>query len=122
MFTYIFRRLLGMLPLLFGIITISFMVIHLAPGKPTTLSEAMNPKVSQEARARLEKLYGLDKPLHLQYLDWGKKVFTLNFGTSFVDGRKVTHKILERLPLTLFINIASLVLILFFGILIAIKC
>ena len=122
MFTYIFRRLLGMLPLLFGIITISFMVIHLAPGKPTTLSEAMNPKVSQEARARLEKLYGLDKPLYIQYLDWSKKVITLNFGASFIDNRPVIEKIWERLPLTVFINAASLALILFFGILIGLNC
>ena len=89
MLTYIFKRLLGMIPLLFGIITISFMVIHLAPGKPTTLSEAMNPKVSLEARARLEKLYGLDKPLYIQYLDWSKKVISINFGSCFFDNRPV---------------------------------
>ena len=111
-----------MVPLLFGIITISFMVIHLAPGKPTTLQEAMNPKVSLEARQRLEKLYGLDKPLYLQYFDWCKKLFTLNFGTSFIDARPVIAKILERLPLTVFINLSSLVLILFFGILIGMQC
>lgn len=107
---------------MFGIITISFIVIHLAPGKPTALQEAMNPRVSQEARQRLEKLYGLDKPLHLQYLDWGRKVLAFDFGASFVDGRPVIHKILERLGLTLFINIISLILILSFGIFIGIKC
>ncbi|TAN59740.1 ABC transporter permease, partial [bacterium] len=111
-----------MAPLLFGIITISFIVIHLAPGKPTALQEAMNPKVSQEARARLEKLYGLDKPLHQQYLDWAGKVIAFDFGASFVDGRPVTRKIFERLPLTLCINSISLILILFLGICIGIKC
>jgi peptide/nickel transport system permease protein len=111
-----------MIPLLFGIITISFIVIHLAPGKPSTLQEAMDPKVSHEARERLEKLYGLDRPLHIRYLDWGKNVLTFNFGISFIDGRPVIHKILERLPLTLFINITSLILILFFGIAVGIKC
>ena len=58
MLTYIFRRLIGLLPLVLGITLISFFVIHLAPGKPTTLEEGMNPRVSLEARARLEKLYG----------------------------------------------------------------
>lgn len=111
-----------MIPLLLGIITITFIVIHLAPGKPSTLQEAMNPKVSFEARQRLAKLYGLDKPLTIQYIDWCKKLITLDFGTSFIDSRPVTFKILERLPLTLFINTASLVLILFFGILIGLKC
>lgn len=122
MAAYLIRRLLGILPLLLGVITISFIVIHLAPGKPTALEEAMNPRVSQEARSRLEKLYGLDKPLHLQYLDWGRKVLIFDFGASFVDGRPVIRKILERLPLTLFINIISLTLILSFGIAIGIKC
>ncbi len=122
MLTYIIRRLLGIVPVLFGIVTISFIVIHLAPGKPSTLQESMNPRVSQEARERLEKLYGLDRPLHIQYFDWGKHVLTLDFGTSFMDGRPVINKILERLPLTLCINIISLILILFFGIAIGIKC
>lgn len=122
MLTYIIRRLLGIIPLLFGIVTLSFVVIHLAPGRPTALQEAMNPKVSQEARARLEKLYGLDKPLYSQYLDWVRLVATLDFGMSFIDGRPVIHKILERLPLTLFINLSSLLFILFLGILIGIKC
>ena len=119
---YIGRRLVGMIPLLFGIITISFIVIHLAPGKPTTLQEAMNPKVSPEVREKLAKLYGLDKPLHIQYFDWCKKLATFNFGASFIDSRPVIKKILERLPLTLFVNISSLILILFFGILIGIHC
>ncbi len=111
-----------MIPLLFGIVTVSFIVIHLAPGKPTTLAEAMNPKFSQEARQRLEKLYGLDKPLSAQYLDWSKKVITFNFGTSFIDGRPVMRKIRERLFLTVFINVSSLILILFFGIFIGLNC
>ena len=116
MLAYVFRRLLGTAPLLFGIITISFLVIHLAPGKPTNLQEAMNPRVSQDARERLAKLYGLDKPLPIQYLTWCRKLVSLDFGSSFIDGRPVIVKILEKLPLTLFINSASLILILFFGI------
>lgn len=122
MFIYILRRLFGMIPLLFGIITFSFIIIHLAPGKPTVLEGAMNVKVSQEARERLEKLYGLDKPLHIQYINWCKKTITFDFGQSFIDGQPVLDKILERLPLTLFINITSLILILFFGILIGVEC
>ena len=118
MLGYLLKRLAGMIPLFIGIITISFMVIHLAPGKPTTLQEAMNPKVSLEARERLTKLYGLDKPLSIQYFNWCKKLAAFDFGVSFIDSRPVVAKIAERLPLTVAINIASLVLILFFGILI----
>ena len=64
MITYIVRRLIGVIPLLLGITIISFLIIHLAPGKPTTQQELMSPRISYEARARLEKLYDLDKPLY----------------------------------------------------------
>ena len=107
---------------MWGIITISFMVIHLAPGKPSALTEAMNPRVSSEVRERLNKLYGLDRPLTIQYFDWCRKIITLDFGASFIDGRPVIRKIGERLPLTVFINITSLFIILFLGIIIGLKC
>ncbi len=122
MFSYLIKRLLGIVPLFLGIITVSFVVIHLAPGRPTALQEAMNPKVSSQARERLNQLYGLDRPLVVQYLDWCKKLLKLDFGESFIDSRPVFAKILERLPLTLFINISSLIIILFFGILIGLNC
>lgn len=121
MLNYILRRLLGIVPLLLGITLISFFVIHLAPGKPTTLEEGMNPRVSLEARMRLEKLYGLDKPLHVQYLNWLKKFVFFDFGTSFIDNRPVVIKILERIPITLILNILSLLLILIVGIMIGVK-
>ena len=97
--------------MLIGITLISFFIIHLAPGKPTTQQELMSPRISYEARARLEKLYDLDKPLHIRYFKWLKGIARLDFGTS-LDGRPVIDKILERIPVTLTINILSLLLIL----------
>jgi peptide/nickel transport system permease protein len=102
-----------MLPLFFGITLISFFVIHLAPGSPTDLQTQMNPKVSTEAIQRLRAFYGLDKPLHVQYLIWLKKLIKLDFGNSFSpDNRKVIEKIAERIPVTIMINVLSLLLIL----------
>lgn len=121
MITYILRRLLGIIPLLLGITIISFIIIHLAPGKPTTLDHALNPKISFEAKQRLEKLYGLDKPLYTQYFDWIKRMFRLDFGRSFGDNRLVLDKIMERIPVTLTINILSLFLILVVAIPIGVK-
>lgn len=121
MLTYIARRLLGIIPLLLGITLISFCIIHLAPGKPVVLDQAMNPKVTLEARQRLEKLYGLDKPLPAQYFDWLKRLAKFDFGTSFSDNRPVLEKIAERIPLTLSINLISLFLIFLFAIPIGIK-
>lgn len=112
MIKYIIRRLLGIIPLLFGITLVSFMLIHLAPGKPTALQQSLNPKISFEARERLDKLYGLDKPLHEQYINWLNKLARFDFGRSFSDDRPVLDKILERIPVTLTINLLSLVFIL----------
>ncbi len=113
---YILRRLLGLIPLLIGIIAITFLVIHLAPGKPTSLESQFNPKVSQEVRQRLEKLYGLDQPLRVQLARWAGRLARGDLGRSFIDDRSVTVKIMERIPVTLTINVLSLALILLIAI------
>ncbi|MCM2356817.1 MAG: ABC transporter permease [Geobacteraceae bacterium] len=108
---YLIKRLLLMIPLLFGITLITFTVIHLAPGEPVEMQVAMNPKVTAEARERLRKFYELDKPLHVQYVKWVGRLSRLDFGRSFApDGRKVVDKIRERIPVTLSLNIIALVL------------
>ncbi|OGP86401.1 MAG: diguanylate cyclase, partial [Deltaproteobacteria bacterium RBG_13_65_10] len=113
MITYLAKRLAFMLPLMLGITLISFAVIHLAPGDTVDLDTAMNPRVSAEARARIRHLYGLDKPLHLQYVDWVKRLVKLDLGESFSqDHRPVKDKIFERIPITLTIEALSLVFIL----------
>ncbi len=101
-----------MVPLFFGITLITFFVIRLAPGNPTFYQGAFNPKVKPEAVKRLEKIYGLDKPLPVQYLLWVKRMLKLDFGTSFVDGKPVSKKIGERIPITLGLNLLSMILIL----------
>jgi peptide/nickel transport system permease protein len=112
MVLYILKRLLGMIPLFLGITIVSFLVIHLAPGSPVTIQTDLNPKMTAEARERLRKFYGLDKPLHIQYSNWVKHLVTLDLGRSFSsDGRPVLDKIKERLSITIFINILSLLLI-----------
>lgn len=100
-----------MVPLIFGITLITFTVIHLAPGGPVEVETQMSLKASAQARENLKRLYGLDKPLHVQYTEWLTRFLKLDFGTSFVDGKKVVNKILERIPVTLKINILSLCLI-----------
>lgn len=107
---YILKRLLTSIPVLFGITLISFFVMRLAPGSPVdTIS--MSPGVDTRARERLYTAYGLDRPIHIQYLSWLRRVATMDFGESFRDGRKVSTKILERLPATVFLNISALILI-----------
>jgi peptide/nickel transport system permease protein len=106
------KRLAGMIPLLFGITIISFGMMHLAPGEPSVIGSEFNPKVSVEDIERLRTYYGLDKPLHEQYWYWLKRLVALDFGNSFsADGRPVLDKISERIPVTLWINILAMLLI-----------
>ena len=112
MLRYIARRLMLSIPLLLGISLISFLVIYAAPGGPVEMSTDLNPKATAESRERLRAYYGLDQPVHVQYLRWLGRMATLDFGESFSrDGRKVSEKIAERIPVTLAINVLSMLLI-----------
>ncbi|RMF95859.1 MAG: ABC transporter permease [Candidatus Schekmanbacteria bacterium] len=111
---YILKRIMAMIPLFFGITLITFTVIHLAPGEPTDLQTQFNPKVSAQAKQQLRKLYGLDKPLYIQYINWLKRFILLDFGRSFSpDRRPVIEKIKERIGITITINFLSLLIIFF---------
>ena len=113
MWLYILKRLGLMIPMLLGITLISFTVIHLAPGTPVDMQTTMNPKASLEAQKRLQEIYGLDKPLHVQYWNWLKRVAVLDFGRSISpDRRPVWDKIKERIGITLGLNLLSLLIIL----------
>lgn len=105
------RKLAWMLIVLWGITVVSFFVIHLAPGTPTDMQVSLNPLAGDTVRERLNALYGLDRPLTEQYIDWLNRLVHLDFGHSLSsDGRPVMDKILERLPLTVGMNVASLLL------------
>ncbi len=87
---------------------ISFLAIHAAPNSFFGAGE-LNPNMTKEAIEKLKAVYGLDKSLLEQYLEWVKNIVTLNFGISFVSGRDVSAEILKRLSVTLFMNITALV-------------
>jgi|UniRef100_A0A7V5K1Y8 peptide/nickel transport system permease protein len=117
MISFLLKRFLTLIITLLGITIISFSIIHLAPGGPLSPLTEFNPKITPEYREKLVKMYGLDKPLYIQYLNWLKGILKLDFGNSFsLDQRPVWDKIKERLPITIFINALSLFLILLFSI------
>ena len=125
MLKYLVKRFLEMIPTLFGITLISFFIIHLAPGKPTDALSEMNPKMTPEARERLEKLYNLDKPVMVQYGMWLKRIVKLDFGESFsMDRRPVMQKIWDtkqplldrRLFITFMLNLMAMIIILMLAI------
>jgi peptide/nickel transport system permease protein len=123
---YLIKRLLQIIPTLLGITFITFVIIQLAPGNPAMLklqmgkgqAELGEKTISEQIIKQTKELYGLDKPLPIQYILWVKRIFTLDFGFSYKDHRKVWEKISERLPITIQLNIISIFLVY----LIAIPC
>jgi peptide/nickel transport system permease protein len=110
---FLVRRLLVVVPLLIGITFVSFIVISLAPGGPLDFLEGESPDLSPEVKKQLTELYGLDKPLVVQYWSWLTRLARLDFGRSFLpDGKPVLTKIGERLPVTLMLNIVEMLIIL----------
>jgi peptide/nickel transport system permease protein len=110
---FLVRRLLVVVPLLIGITFVSFIVISLAPGGPLDFLEGESPDLSPEVKKQLTELYGLDKPLVVQYWSWLARLARLDFGRSFLpDGKPVLTKIGERLPVTLLLNIVEMLIIL----------
>src|SRR5437867_7182234 len=113
MLAYALRRLVLAVPLLLGITLISFVVIHLAPDEPVDLQTGdLSVQSSAQAKQLLREVYGLDKPLTVQYWNWLGRLARLDFGRSFApDGRPVLQKISERLPITLLLNIVEMLII-----------
>ncbi len=110
--------------MLFIISLISFVAINLAPNSFFASGE-LNPNITPEAIEELKAIYGLDKPLYIQFFSWIYSILQLDFGISFASGEKVKEEILSRIPITLTINIVSMILIfiisLYFGIKSAMK-
>jgi microcin C transport system permease protein len=132
MLTYILRRLIAMIPTLFGITVISFIIINLTPGSPVEqklqqmrLGGAIGEGgahggggggsrsesgVSQEVIDALNKQYGFDKPILVRYGIWIKNIVSLDFGDSFKYEEPVTKLIAEKFPVSLMFGLVSFIL------------
>lgn len=112
MLRYLSKKSVELLITFIGITLLSFFIINLTPGKPTDVMSELNPKMTPEARLILEKHWGLDKPVHVRYFIWLKNLAKFDFGNSLSsDARPAWDKIKERLPVTIFINVISMLLI-----------
>lgn len=105
--------------MLFIISLISFIAINAAPNSFFASGE-LNPNITPESIEQLKAIYGLDKPLYIQFFSWIYSIVQLDFGISFASGEMVKDEILSRMPITLILNIVSMILIfiisLYFGI------
>ncbi|MBI5653358.1 MAG: ABC transporter permease [Chloroflexi bacterium] len=105
---YIIRRAIQSLILLWLITIISFTLMRLAPGGPESFIE--DPRVKEADKLALRASYGLDEPIPVQYIKWLAHVLQGDFGRSFLDQRPVMDKIAERLPATITLNLASVII------------
>lgn len=125
MIAYATRRLLQLIPLLFGISIVLFAVIQAAPGGPEgallNSGRFIDPAVIEAYRERL----GVDQPVHVQYVRWLTAAISGDFGTSFSTTRPVSEMIAERLPATLELMGAAFlfaaIVAIFLGVISAIK-
>jgi peptide/nickel transport system permease protein len=106
--TYVLRRLVSLLPVLFGISFIVFFMIHLVPGDPART--LLGVHATPEGIAALHEEFGLDEPLWKQYLNFLGRLGHFDLGQSFYYSGKVSQLVLERLPATLWLLVAATVL------------
>lgn len=114
---YILRRLALIVPLLFGITLITYVIINLAPGDPITAlinPEEMNVR-SQAELAELREQLGLNQPIPVRYAIWLREVATGNLGYSIQNRQPVAKLILDRLPASMMLSVTSIVLALVVG-------
>lgn len=106
---YLLGRIVQAIPLLVGITLIVFALVHAAPGSPLTQFE-FNPNIKPEDIERIRHNLGLDRPLYEQYFLWIGGMVRGDFGVSLITGRPVMERIGERLPKTLILSVAALLL------------
>ncbi|MFZ5591581.1 MAG: ABC transporter permease [Bacillota bacterium] len=101
MLSYLLRRLFYLIPVLLGISLVTFALIKLAPGDPVeVLLRASGTEPTREAVAALRRELGLDKPSHLQYWRWLRRVLRGDLGVSYRTGQPVREELMDRLPAT----------------------
>lgn len=106
MTTYILQRCVALIPILFGVSVLVFILMRLAPGDPVRTMLGM--EVSQAEIDQVREAYGLNQPLPIQYLGWLSRAVRGDFGISIVTKQRVGEIMLEKLPATLELAIAAL--------------
>jgi peptide/nickel transport system permease protein len=122
MVRYTLRRLLQAIPLLLGIATVTFVFVHIAPGDPMDvhLDQRYRREVDPELIDALRQKYGLDQPLHVQYVRWLGNILQGDLGESFRYRRPVATLLAERIPYTLQLTALALLADVLIGIMLGV--
>ena len=114
MIKYIINRILQSIPIIVGVITISFLFIYIAPGDPAISMLGENYK--EETLQQIHKDLNLDKPVLEQYVLYISKVIKLDFGKSYISGRKIFDVLKEKIYYTFILAFFAMFFAVFFGI------
>lgn len=107
------RRLIQLVPTLFVVVTLVFVVFRIVPGDPATLMAG--PEATEADRAMIRRQLGLDEPIYVQYVLFMKQAVQGDLGKSQYSGRPVAEEVASRYPATLLLALASLVVSVPFG-------
>jgi len=125
MIRYILKRLVQAIPLLLGIATVTFFIVHMAPGDPMDFYLEPRRNIDPELIELIRQKYGLDQPLHVQYVKWLGNLLQGDLGESFAHRRPVSALLAETIPYTLLLTVLALLVDalvgIFLGILSAVK-
>jgi peptide/nickel transport system permease protein len=104
---YVVRRVVAIIPVLFGISILVFLLVHLIPGDVAQI--LLGTQATDQQLATLRRTFGLDRPLPVQYVDWLSHVLVGDFGVSFRTNRPVLPDLVSRFGVTLQLTIVSMV-------------
>lgn len=108
MTTYIIKRLLSMIPVMFLVSLVVFLIVHLTPGDPALVM--LGEEATPEKLAVLRHQLGLDQPLPVQYATWASRVLQGDLGRSVRTNKPVIEDILSRLPVTVELTIFAMLI------------
>lgn len=111
---YVIKRILQAIPILIGILLLTFLIMQMAPGNP--MQTMINPRISPEELARAEAAMGLDKPKVVQFVNWLGEILKGNLGYTVKTGQPVARLIAERLPATLLLTSTAFLLSFIIGV------
>jgi len=113
MFVFLIRRILQMIPVLFGVTIVVFLIMQLVPGDPALVLAGEG--ATDEQLEQIRQQLGLNKPLVVQYFDYIKNVLQGDLGLSLKSNRPVLDEIMTRLPVTLELAVWSILLSIVIG-------
>ncbi|MDR0738756.1 MAG: ABC transporter permease [Oscillospiraceae bacterium] len=118
MFKYVCKRLLLLVPVLLGVVTIVFLIMRVFATDPSENENILGKYATEEVKIAWKSKNGLDKPLAIQYVNYLKGIFSGNFGNSYRTNKPVMEEISERFPATIELAIMAIILASVFGVLI----